>query len=91
MSDYREPPHTCPDIDRILRTLKDLASEIEDIRAANLKIREWGSAWQERAEDAEKEAAAWERKADEFESELLDARAEASELKRLLDDRSVTA
>ena len=59
---YREPSHTCPDIDRLLRRIDDAVSElkaiqsdVEDLRAANLGIREWGDAWRERATDAEKE------------------------------------
>ena len=94
---YREPSHSCPDIDDVQGKLRDYAkgltralerepvdsligtiqshadgmietaSDLEVVRKINEALREWGTAWCERAEEAEERVA-------ELEKELAEAR-----------------
>lgn len=55
-------PHTCPKIDRLQKTLTDIndmlsdaVTELEEIRAANLTLRNWGNDLVSELEKAEKE------------------------------------
>lgn len=75
---YREPRHTCPNINKAQSNLQELADlvsghikclsdELEGLRSENEALREWGNAWVRRAEEAEKQA-------EELEKELTEAR-----------------
>lgn len=79
----REPEHTCPKIDQIIKENESIQSdadkiieiatsidsivahnnsEIEDLRAANEELREWGNYWKYKYEELEKEVENNERK-----------------------------
>ena len=50
MSAPREPSQTCPTIDAMIRNYRD---SMEDIRQANMDIREWGQWHVDRVEELE--------------------------------------
>lgn len=79
----REPEHTCPKIDQIIKENESIQSdadkiieiatsidsivahnnsEIEDLRAANEELREWGNYWKYKYEELKKEVENDERK-----------------------------
>lgn len=58
-------------VDSAVDAMQDAAKDLEVVRRINEELREWGSAWRERAEEAEDQAASIER-------ELLAAKEEAT-------------
>lgn len=41
---YNEPKDTCPTINQAIQLLQSICrDELEDIRSANIELREWGS------------------------------------------------
>lgn len=65
----REPGHTCPEIDEVIR-------QMEKLREANDQLRTWGRAMEKIAEKYYDSAAEWESWATELEERLEAARAE---------------
>ena len=97
MSDkYREPRHTCPDLDKwkshveemgdtVFAETRALMREVEELRSANEALREWGSAWMQRAEEAEESLGLEERKVAVLEDEIADTNREVADLARRLE------
>ncbi len=55
MPKYDDPPNTCPDIDAWQKDLRDLADRLEELREANVKIRDWGHDKADELQDAKDE------------------------------------
>ena len=81
---YTEPENTCPTIDAIQKALDSVHDEIEDVRNRNRAIREWGTAWMEKAEKLEKELEKSQEEVERLETENDKLRAE---VQRLEDER----
>lgn len=44
-----EPDYTCPKIDSVIEWCEDITKKMEEIRAANIAIRDWGEDWKQKA------------------------------------------
>lgn len=92
-------PHTCPKIDDVIGIvteiyrvdepitkgeLQNIEKQMEDIRTANSKLREWGNEEYERAEELEKDRDYYQDLSEKYESEIADLKAEIDSLKEEL-------
>lgn len=79
----KEPSHSCPSFDQAI-------SYIEEARNLNYKLREWGTWWQETAEELEsgldEREAQYEKGLKDAQSDLADAQEEVVELKDRIEE-----
>jgi len=96
--DNSRVPHTCPIIDNVVGFLnsidwddnendlekecRNVLSILEDIRTANLNLREWGNDEYKRANEAEDELSDAKSIISDLQSEIIDLKQEIKELNK---------